>query len=166
MGQVDEYACQLAAAKADDARMKQALEGVAKVDRTTVDTVEVTLTSDILYADLGEVTKLLAVVNDKNIKTVYFRLEDGMLTDAGSILPRENETHMLIYKWHRKWEQLLALVQTKKVVCTLAGIQICPPLLELFFSAEERIWASPSKQLVWCKIPFAYSPGPELRRSP
>eukprot|EP00931_Biecheleriopsis_adriatica_P052529 TRINITY_DN3057_c0_g1_i1.p1 TRINITY_DN3057_c0_g1~~TRINITY_DN3057_c0_g1_i1.p1 ORF type:complete len:947 (-),score=201.21 TRINITY_DN3057_c0_g1_i1:112-2952(-) len=161
MGQIEEYAGQLAAAKADDSKARQAIENVVKVVRCTVDTVEVTLTSDILYANLGEVTKLLAVISDKNVQRVHFRLEDGMLTDAGSILPRENETHMLIYKWHRKWEQLLSFTHTKKVLCTLVGSQICPPLLELFFSAEERVWASPSRQLVWCKIPFAYSPGPE-----
>lgn len=161
MGQVDENAGQLAAAKADDSRMRQAVESAVKVVRCTVDTAEVTLTSDILYANLGEVTKLLAVINDNNVQRVHFRLEDGMLTDAGSILPRENETHMLIYKWHRKWEQFLSFTRNKKVLCTLVGSQICPPLLELFFSAEERVWASPSKQLVWCKIPFAYTPGPE-----
>eukprot|EP00931_Biecheleriopsis_adriatica_P006032 TRINITY_DN1074_c0_g1_i3.p1 TRINITY_DN1074_c0_g1~~TRINITY_DN1074_c0_g1_i3.p1 ORF type:complete len:960 (-),score=206.23 TRINITY_DN1074_c0_g1_i3:367-3246(-) len=158
--QVDAYRAQLQEAESNPERMKRALDNAFKTNRATVDTVEITLTSDILYADLGAI-KLIHVVKDPNVKTISIRLEDGILTDAGSILPKEREQHILIYKWHRKWEQLLGLVLTKKVVCTLAGVQICPPLLELFFAAEDRIWASPSKSIVWCKVPFAYSPGPE-----
>jgi len=159
-GQVDAYRAQLQEAESNPEMMKRALDNVFKITRASVDTVNITLTSDILYADLGAI-ELIHVVKDPNLNTISIRLEDGVLTNAGSILPKERQKHILIYKWHRKWEQLLGLVLTKKVVCTLAGVQICPPLLELFFAAEDRIWASPSKSIVWCKVPFAYSPGPE-----
>lgn len=32
--------------------------------------------------------------------------------------------------------------------------------MELFFAADERIWAASSRELRWCEAPFAYSPGP------
>lgn len=70
------------------------------------------------------------------------------------------QDHQSIYKWHRRYEQLLALCQKRFVTCTVKGNSICPPLMELFFAADKRIWASSSHEVRWCEAPFAYSPGP------
>ena len=62
--------------------------------------------------------------------------------------------HPDIFKWHRKWEQVMHLLAARALICTLEGSDVCLPLMELFFAAKARVWTSPERTVTWGSAPF------------
>jgi len=58
----------------------------------------------------------------------------------------------------------MATLRSRELTCTVEGIDLCPPQMELFFAAKVRQWKAPVKKVCWCQPPFWYSPGPEAMK--
>eukprot|EP00930_Biecheleria_cincta_P045451 TRINITY_DN31319_c0_g1_i1.p1 TRINITY_DN31319_c0_g1~~TRINITY_DN31319_c0_g1_i1.p1 ORF type:complete len:820 (-),score=141.65 TRINITY_DN31319_c0_g1_i1:315-2774(-) len=127
--------------------------------QASADALEITLGSDVLYSGLDEIRQLLNEIKEKRIKTLRFVIVPGMC-DGDDIFPEERTDHPGIYKWHRVWEQMLAIVSTKKASCVVQATRISNPLLELFFSSQDRVWTSCSEEIHWARGLYAYCPGP------
>jgi len=143
------------------AAAKAVVEASVVCEQVSVGVAKITFTSDVMFTPTGFVMKQCEVLNQKTIKHVDVVINDGSFANSQSIFPPNTRSHVDLYKWHRRWEQFLQSLRTRHVVATMAGKSVCPPLMELFFSADVRLWASPRTQVVWCRPPFTYTPGPE-----
>jgi len=152
-------------ASVDDAVVDAAMAQSITVERSGPDFATVILTSDFIFLAVPQIQqKFASILGDKDVTRVHVRLTDGEVGSSRSIFPRGAAKHGDIFKWHRKWEQIMATLSNRELVCTVEGIDLCPPQMELFFAAKVRQWKAPVKKVCWGQAPFWYSPGPEAMK--
>jgi len=134
---------------------KAAMNAIRPGPPSASGTVALELTSDILLLSGNELTERLQALT-RDARDLELTLLDGAAVGAGGIFPVAASGHMDVFKWHRKWELLMAQVSTRQCVVTLKGAHVCWPLLELFLAVNE----SAHKKLTWCPPDVVYIPGP------
>mmetsp|Transcript_71989 Transcript_71989/g.198656 ORF Transcript_71989/g.198656 Transcript_71989/m.198656 type:complete len:981 (+) Transcript_71989:100-3042(+) len=145
------------------ARVEAAAAAVRCLPSSSPDVLALELTSDVLLVAPGQLLARCkqALLQHPGAWRVEVSLLDGKVATSGSIFPWGALNHSDVYKWHRKWEQCMGALHARRVVATARGTDLSPPLMELFFSANVRTWASPATRLAWCQPPAMYCPGPE-----
>jgi len=152
-------------ASEEDSVIDAAVVEAITVERVSPNSASVTITSDFIFASVAQIQqKLASILGDASVTRVHVKLVDGEVGSSRSIFPRGAVKHADIFKWHRKWEQVMASLRNRELVCTVEGIDLCPPQLELFFAGKVRQWRAPIKKVCWGHPPFWYSPGPEAMK--
>jgi predicted naringenin-chalcone synthase len=127
-----------------------------KVDGTTA---QVQLTSDIICMKADRLFESFKVV--KGAEQIQVTLLDGVTPFALGFIPPNMRSHYDIYKWHRRWEQVLVNLGAVDLTCVVVGENLCAPLVELIFASHTAEWRSTAKRLTWPRAGAAtYVPGP------
>uniref|UniRef100_A0A7S1A139 Uncharacterized protein n=1 Tax=Noctiluca scintillans TaxID=2966 RepID=A0A7S1A139_NOCSC len=141
--------------------LEQAMAESVKCVQVSYDTARLTFTADVMLESIQRVTEACSLIKKKHVASIQVIIMEGSIANRGTIFPKGVRNHMDIYKWHRKWEQFLGLLRKKHLHVTATSDNLCPPLMELFLSADVRTWKAEADVVSWAAAPFAYSPGPE-----
>lgn len=140
--------------------VEMAVKSAVSCSRISANEALLELTSDIILMPTAAIQARCRLLMDEHITHIQVKLRDGKVASSFNIFPKGASNHYDMYKWHRAWEQFLVLLNKRHVTCTVEGREICPPLMELFFSSKVRVWNSPHRLITFCQRPFAYTPGP------